>query len=106
MVYSGWSPISAQIVIHSGSGAHLMHSSTEHLNMRANDFIISEHQERSEKRNCFVDLMQTNVKDKSLIDWKEKFGGQTVKMHLYYCVNSRIKYALWNSMKRIYPLFR
>jgi hypothetical protein len=100
-------PVSATVVIGSGTGYHLLHSgsSTDHLGLRANDVIVCEIiRDAIREGKEFVDLMHSDPQDTRLVRWKEKFGGRTVHLTKYVRINSPVKHALWNGAKRIYPL--
>lgn len=100
-------PIAAATVIHSKKGAHLLHvmSDTAHLSLRPNDFMIHEIiRQEVEKGKHFIDYLHSDPVDKKLIRWKEKFGFHTQITNNYIHVNSLCKYALWNGLKKIYPL--
>ena len=100
-------PVSATVVIESKRVSHLLHSgsSTEHLSLRANDVVVCEI-----IKDCFnagkesVDLMLSDSSDTALIRWKEKFGGRTVMLNKYSGINRPLKYSLWSTAKKIYPL--
>lgn len=100
-------PVSATVVINSGKGYHLLHSgsSTEHLRLRAPDIIVCEIVKGAILEGKeYVDFMFSDPLDTGLIRWKEKFGGCTGMLHKYSLINSPLKYALWNSAKKVYPL--
>jgi len=104
--YNG-TPVSATVVIDSGKGYHLLHSGscTEQLNLRANDVIVCELlKDAIREGKESVDFMFSDPLDTNLIRWKEKFGGSTSMLNKYSWINSPLKFALWNSAKRVYPL--
>lgn len=110
MVFYNNIPVASVIPVYSGRGMHLLNngSATEYLHLRANDFMIYEIiKDGIERQKKYIDLMNSNLDDKKLIHWKEKFGSRTEHKYTYTLVNSRFKNACWNAAKKTYPiLFR
>lgn len=102
-------PVSATVVINSEKGYHLLHSgsSTEHLRLRANDVVVCEIiRDGICEGKEYIDFMLSDPLDTELIRWKEKFGGSTVMLNKYRRINRPLKYVLWCSAKRVYPLLQ
>lgn len=100
-------PITSVILLYSEEGIHLLNngSSTDHLHLRASDFMQYQIIRICfDKNKKYVDFMNSMPSDKGLITWKEKFGSKTKLADNYVLINSRLKYLCWNLAKKISPI--
>jgi len=96
-------PIAGVVLIYSSSSTHYFHNGSQYefLKFCPNELLIhSALEEAVGKGNAFFDFMGSDPGDLSLLQFKEKWGGQTMDLHTYVKDYHPVRCKMWELGKR------